>query len=113
MFRKIALVASVVACVPILVLGVAAFIRARNTSASNACINNLRQLDGIKQQWALENHKTTNDIPTWETIRLYLPQWEQEGRRIGPLCPQGGTYSLGRVGDRPTCSIGGPDHTLQ
>ena len=30
-----------------------AFIRARRTSSQNACINNLRQIDGAKQQWAL------------------------------------------------------------
>jgi hypothetical protein len=40
------------------------FIRAHTTSSQNACINNLRQLDGGKQQWALEYRKTTNDIPT-------------------------------------------------
>src|SRR6266478_4702290 len=30
------------------------FVRARSTSQKNACINNLRQIDGAKQQWALE-----------------------------------------------------------
>ena len=30
----------------------------------NACINNLRQIDAAKQQWALENSKTDDDIPT-------------------------------------------------
>jgi hypothetical protein len=30
----------------------------------NSCINNLRGLDGAKQQWAIEDHKTTNDVPT-------------------------------------------------
>ena len=112
MFKKLALILSAIACLAILSVGTAAFVRARNTSASNSCINNLRQLNGIKQQWALENSKTTNDIPAWEVIRPYLPKWEQESRPIGPVCPQGGMYSLGRVGDPSTCSIGGPDHTL-
>src|ERR1700691_4733209 len=31
------------------------FVRARTTSQMNACINNLRQIDGAKQQWALEH----------------------------------------------------------
>ncbi|MEI2722547.1 MAG: prepilin-type N-terminal cleavage/methylation domain-containing protein [Verrucomicrobiota bacterium] len=31
------------------------FIKARTTSQINACINNLRQMDGGIQQWALEN----------------------------------------------------------
>ena len=30
------------------------FIKARTTSQMNACINNLRQIDGAEQQWALE-----------------------------------------------------------
>lgn len=59
---------------------VPAFIRARSTPAMNACANNLRQLDGAKQTWALENHKGTNDIITWDDVRAYL-RW--------PLvCPQ-------------------------
>ena len=29
------------------------FVRARNTAQKNTCINNLRQIDGAKQQWAL------------------------------------------------------------
>ena len=34
------------------------FVKARQNSQTNACINNLRQIDGAKQQWALENGKT-------------------------------------------------------
>ena len=30
------------------------FVRARTQSQKNACINNLRQIDGAVQQWALE-----------------------------------------------------------
>ena len=30
------------------------FVNARTTSQANACINNLRQIDGAKQEWALE-----------------------------------------------------------
>src|SRR5438045_5995149 len=32
------------------------FVRARTTSQTNACINNLRQIDGAIQQYALENN---------------------------------------------------------
>src|SRR6266705_5770531 len=63
------------------------------------CINNLRQIDGAKQQWALENHKTTNDMPIWEDVRPYF--------KNGIACPQGGTYILGRVDEPPRCSISG------
>ncbi len=84
-----------------LLAGVAlpSLIRARNTPAMNACVNNLLRLDGVKDQWRLENHKTTNDVPTWEDLLPYL--------RKKPICPQGGTYILGRVGEPPRCSLGG------
>lgn len=80
-----------------------AFIRARTTPAMNACVNNLRQLDGAKEQWRLENHKSTNDVATWEDVLPYLRQ--------KLACPQGGAYILGRVAEPPRCSFGGT-HTL-
>ncbi len=79
-----------------------ALIRERTTPAVNACINNLRCIDGAIQQWALENHKTTNDVPAWEDIRPYLP-WKGQIQ----ACPHGGTYKLGRLDTRPTCSYPG------
>ena len=33
------------------------FIKARTTSQKNACINNLKQIDGAIQQWALRGAK--------------------------------------------------------
>src|SRR5437899_10176297 len=86
-----------------------AFIRARTTSASNACVNNLRQIAGGKQQWALENSKTTNDTPSWDAIRPYIGRGPQNEL---PRCPHGGTYILGRVGESPRYSIDGPSHSL-
>src|SRR6266545_3424888 len=35
----------------------------------NSCIANLKQIDGAKATWALENKKTNSDIPT--TNELY------------------------------------------
>src|SRR6185312_17212668 len=39
------------------------FVKARETSIQNACINNLRQIDAAKNQWALENNKKDSDTP--------------------------------------------------
>ncbi len=36
------------------------FVRARTQSQKNACINNLRQIDGAVQQWALENKQAVS-----------------------------------------------------
>jgi hypothetical protein len=71
------------------------------TDAQNRCINNLRQLDGAKQQWALENNKTAADIPQPQEIAAFLHNSQL------PLCPSGGIYTLNNVGQPPTCSIAG------
>ena len=67
----------------------------------NTCINNLRQLDGAKQQWALENKKTETAIPTEQEIAVYLKD------NAIPKCPAGGAYTLNSVAAHPTCSIQG------
>src|SRR3954451_4057341 len=48
------------------------FVRARTTSQKNACINNLRQIDGAKQQWALENKASGAAVVTAANITPYL-----------------------------------------
>jgi hypothetical protein len=78
------------------------FVKARATSQQNACINNLRQIDAAKQEWALEKGKTAADVPTEEDLMPYLRKW--------PVCPSGGTYTINAVGEQPTCSI--PGHAL-
>jgi TolA-binding protein len=77
----------------------------QNQSITMNCINNLRVLDGAKQQWALERGKTAADVPTPADIAVYLP-----GQQM-PQCPGGGHYTLNAVGTAPTCSI--PGHVLQ
>src|SRR6266702_3867837 len=63
------------------------------TGPKNFCINNLRLLDGIKQQWALENQKTNSDVPTWADLKGYF----NRDPHFPPKCPSGGTYTLGPV----------------
>ncbi len=67
----------------------------------NACINNLRQLDGAKQQWALEKNLGDDARPVAENLLPYL----KDG--VFPICPSGGTYTLNAVGELPACSISG------
>jgi prepilin-type N-terminal cleavage/methylation domain-containing protein len=40
------------------------FVKARQTAQRNACISNLRQIDGAKEQWALENKKSAGTDTT-------------------------------------------------
>jgi hypothetical protein len=78
------------------------FTRARATSQENACINNLRLIDSAKQRWALEKNKTSTDTPTMSDLLPYLNK--------APVCPKGGAYTIGPVGEKPTCSV--PGHVL-
>jgi hypothetical protein len=69
-----------------------------DTRQKPACINYLREIDYAKIQWARLQQKTTNDTPTWEDLRPFL--------KGSPFtCPNGGTYTIGRAGEMPTCSI--------
>lgn len=71
--------------------------------ALNTCINNLRQLDGAAQQWALENKKDAKAIPQAKELAAYI-------KGEFPKCPAGGTYTIGAVESVPTCSV--PGHAL-
>jgi hypothetical protein len=88
------------------------FVKARASGGSQppACINNLRQIDAAKNEWALENGKTNGVIATENDIKPYI-KLDSSGNI--PKCPAGGIYTIGKVGEKPTCSIGGPIHTLQ
>ena len=76
------------------------FVRARTTSQKNACINNLRQIDGAVQQWALENKQATGASPSDADVLQYL--------KASVICPSGGTtfadsYNVLTVADKPLC----------
>ncbi len=77
------------------------FVKARTTSQTNACINNLRQIDGGIQQWALEKSKSSSANVTSTDVIPYL------GRGAGdwPTCPAGGTYAVTDVSTRPSCTV--------
>lgn len=73
------------------------FVRARTTAQTNACVNNLRQIDGAKDQWALEVGKTTGDACAMGDITPYL--------REEPFCPVGPTaYTVNVIGTTPACA---------
>ena len=81
------------------------FIKAREASQKNACIANLKQIDGAKNTWALEQKKVSTDTPVDADLfgnTLYI--------RDKPACPAAGTYTLGTVSDKPTCTVAG--HTI-
>lgn len=90
------------------------FVRARVTSQQNACINNLRQIDGAKQTWALENNVKPNQTPVDSNIQPYL------GRGSGqlPFCPSDSSakfdnsYVLNDLQTPPKCVISPTNHVF-
>jgi len=71
------------------------FVKARTSAQRSACIANMKQMNGAKSTWALENKKTGGDVP---------PDGELFGadKYIAkkPECPAGGAYTVGQV-DQP------------
>jgi hypothetical protein len=75
-------------------------IRERNKVDQPSCTVNLKIIDGAKEHWAIERKKMTGDTPTWTDLR------EPNGvLRVIPKCPENGTYTIGKIGELPKCSI--------
>ena len=93
------------------------FVHARTTSQMNACINNLRQIDGAKQSFALENKKDSTYVVSSTDIQPFM------GRGLAgtlPTCPSDpatpptfdSSYTIGNLSTAPTCSINTSNHVL-
>lgn len=86
------------------------FVRARTTSQMNACINNLRQIDGAKQQWALETKQPATATPVDADIGPYLGR---AASTAGIVCPSGGStantfalsYTINTLATAPACLV--------
>ncbi len=91
------------------------FVHARTTSQTNACINNLRQIDGAKQEWALETKQLVTATPGDTDIQPYM------GRGTAgnlPFCPLDSTktfdnsYTPNAISTGPVCKIDPTNHVL-
>ncbi len=80
------------------------FVKARTTAQQNACINNLRQIDGAIQQWALENKAPADQAVTLTDVTPYI---KLDSTGSLPACPASGTYSCSTVSEAPQCTVTG------
>ena len=78
-------------------IAIPSFMRARTTSQKNACINNLRQMESAKEQWALETKQAQGATADTTACTAYL--------KTTPICPAGGTYTWLTIGTNATCTI--------
>jgi prepilin-type N-terminal cleavage/methylation domain-containing protein len=92
-------------------IAVPGFVRARTRSQTNACINNLRQIDGASQEWALDNNKAPTTTVTFPDIQPYL--------KNAITCPAAGagasfdtSYSLTTISNKPICQLIPASHLL-
>jgi hypothetical protein len=98
-----------------LAIAITNFVRARTVAQQNACINNLRIIDGAKSQWAVEHQKKNSDIPTAQDLAPYMGRGSAN---IMPVCPNdpartfGSSYSINAVGTSPSCMIRPATHIL-
>jgi prepilin-type N-terminal cleavage/methylation domain-containing protein len=82
------------------------FVKARLTAEKQACIANLKQIQGAVQVWALDTNKAGTDVPTEANlVPDYIKSW--------PKC-RGTAYALPAVNADPVCPNVGtyPDHKL-
>jgi Mg-chelatase subunit ChlD len=74
------------------------FAKSRTTGKKNSIVNNLRLLDGAKQQWAIENHKSGDAEPTLADLGPYLGR---DGRDVKLGSIAGETYVPGKLSEAP------------
>src|ERR1041385_2040036 len=75
------------------------FVKARAASQKNACIANLKQIEGAKATWALETKAASTATPADTDLygtTAYI--------RVQPGCPAGGVYTPGNVITTPVCN---------
>ena len=80
-------------------------ITARKKAQRQACIMNMKAIAGAKENWALDYKKGDADVPG--DGELFGRDKYIENK---PACPAGGTYNIGQVSERPTCSVA--DHVI-
>jgi prepilin-type N-terminal cleavage/methylation domain-containing protein len=92
-------------------IGIPNFVRARETSQTNACINNLRIIDQAKQEWALETGQIPGQTPSSGDLVPYFGH----NNNVMPFCPLSGAggpaYNILSLTNQPTCpNLNSNDH---
>jgi len=82
---------------------------ARETAQRNACINNLRQIDAAKEQWAIDNFAGRGVTPPAETRGTYsscLADYIKGGLpycAADPIKDYDSSYDVKAIGTDPEC----------
>ena len=79
---------------------VPAMAHARDKSQTTSCMNNLRQIDGAKDQYGFENYSATPTLG--DLVPSYLS--------VTPVCPAAGSYTISALDADVECNVS--NHTL-
>ena len=90
----------------LLAIAIPNFVKARETSRTKSCIANLKQIEAAKEQWAMDTRAASTATPG--ATDLYGSTAYVKNT---PVCPSGGTYTIGDMATRPTCN-GDTTHVL-
>jgi prepilin-type N-terminal cleavage/methylation domain-containing protein len=92
-------------------IAIPSFVRARTQSQTQACINNLRQIDDATQEWALDTLRAPTATVSFPDIQPYL--------KNQITCPSAGdsgtfasSYTLTTVSNKPICNYFPATHLL-
>ncbi len=85
------------------------WINTRKEARKKGCLNNLRQIDAAKQQWAMDSNAADTDAPNWnDLVNTSSPGTSY--MRTTPFCRENGSYVIGNLIAIPSCNISG--HSL-
>lgn len=85
----------------LLTIAIPQFQRSRAAAQGRACQHNLKQIMGAKERWAMDNNMGATATPIVSDL---VPDYI---RAPESRCPGSGTYTMGNLGQIPTCSVGG------
>jgi hypothetical protein len=100
------------AIIAFIALFIAAYLKPKSNKIPNWRLN-LLQIELIKKEWA-DDRVGTNNPPTFGDLRPYFPDWQTNHIYItnGEVVdPDGGIYTIGRLGEQPSCLVDG--HRIQ
>lgn len=82
----------------LLAVAVPAWVRSRDVTRRNACLENMKKIEEAKDIYAMENRLSSGDSVTAVQI---APQFI---KGIFPVCPGAGNYTVNVIGTHPECS---------
>jgi prepilin-type N-terminal cleavage/methylation domain-containing protein len=98
-------------------IAIPSIMRARANAQKSTCINNLRQIDAAKQQWATETGQATTAVATSSDINQYMSRAVASLRDVYcPLDPNKSfstSYTINDLATVPECNLDPATHVLQ